>query len=125
MILQPKNTDILHNMAVSLTNNGDTKQALSKFKTSLELELENAVAGHFIAALIGKTTGTAPKAYVEDLFDDYASNLDHSLVNKLEYKIPKIISKKAQSTCFNNSLGDVLDLGCGTGLVGMEITKFC
>ena len=46
------------------------------------------------------------------------------LVKDLEYKAPKIIAEIITAKKPNALLGSVLDLGCGTGLVGDEIKNF-
>jgi predicted TPR repeat methyltransferase len=78
-----------------------------------------------VSALTGLTTNTAPRAYVENLFDGYAKQFDESLVKRLEYRIPKIISDLAQNLHGTGSMGSILDLGCGTGLLGLEIKEYC
>ena len=78
-----------------------------------------------LAALTGKTTTTAPRDYVEGLFDDYAGKFDVSLVNDLEYKIPRLLAEIIIKDSKFDLLGSIMDLGCGTGLFGMEIKQFC
>ena len=78
-----------------------------------------------VSSLTGKTTASAPKQYIENLFDGYAKKFEQSLVENLEYKIPKLLRDiivKEHGSC---SLGSVLDLGCGTGLMGLEIKDYC
>ena len=48
-----------------------------------------------------------------------------SLVEKLEYKTPKILTNITAKVHGSGSWGSVLDLGCGTGLTGVEIKEFC
>ena len=78
-----------------------------------------------LSALTGNTNETAPREYVENLFDDYAKKFETSLVDKLEYKIPKLIRDILIKPNNNQTLGSVLDLGCGTGLLGPEIKNHC
>jgi len=47
------------------------------------------------------------------------------LINKLEYKTPNRIIEIIVTKNPNIQLGSVLDLGCGTGLIGDEIKKYC
>jgi predicted TPR repeat methyltransferase len=83
------------------------------------------VAKHLLSALTGKITNSAPREYVENLFNNIASNFEDSLVRKLDYKTPKIITEMIVAKKPDTSLGSILDLGCGTGLIGDEIKKFC
>ena len=78
-----------------------------------------------LAALSGETTTTAPRDYVEELFDAYAAKFESSLVDNLEYKIPKVITEMIIKDCKFDSLGSIMDLGCGSGLLGTEIKQFC
>ena len=78
-----------------------------------------------LASLTGEKTETAPREYVEDLFDGYAKKFEASLVNKLEYKTPKLLRNILIKSSDNQELGSVLDLGCGTGLFGTEIKNHC
>ena len=87
--------------------------------------MNSPFAKHMLAALTGETTTTAPKEYVEWLFDNYAVKFESSLVNNLEYKIPKYIAEKMIKYSENDALGSVMDLGCGTGLFGIEIKQCC
>ncbi len=88
---------------------------------SQQLQLE---AQHLLSALEGKTTSSPPREYVERLFDQYATSFENNLVNELEYNAHKLISNILINRFFDKSLGSVLDLGCGTGLVGEQISGF-
>ena len=92
---------------------------------TVELNHKVESAKHLLAALSGETSKIAPKDYVEQLFDGYASNFENSLVKTLEYQTPKLITEMILVDNHSRSFGSVLDLGCGTGLLGEEIRKFC
>jgi predicted TPR repeat methyltransferase len=78
-----------------------------------------------LAAITGKTSLTAPRDYVEELFDTYATKFESFLVDKLEYKAPRIVAEMIIRDSKLDSLGSIIDLGCGTGLFGLEIKEFC
>ena len=84
-----------------------------------------AGANHMLSSLTGKTTIAAPRDYVERLFDKYASKFENSLVNKLEYRTPKLLADIIVANRTHRSLGSVLDIGCGTGLMGIELRELC
>ena len=46
-------------------------------------------------------------------------------MENLEYKIPKMLTDIIVKEHGGGSLGSVVDLGCGTGLTGLEIKDFC
>ena len=62
---------------------------------------------------------------LEKMFNSYAGQFDQELVDKLEYNIPKKIAELAVEESASGLLGSILDLGCGTGLTGMEVKSFC
>ena len=101
------------------------EEAETFFKKAIQFKPDYVEAKHLLSALTGKTTNSAPREYVETLFDDYAANFENSLVNTLEYKTPNKIIEMITDKNPNIQLGSVLDLGCGTGLIGDEIKKYC
>ena len=77
-----------------------------------------------LAALSGNTTKTAPPKYIKSLFDGYAAKFENSLEIDLEYKIPKLTTNILLKMHRQKMLGSVIDLGCGTGLMGRELKKY-
>jgi predicted TPR repeat methyltransferase len=113
------------NLGALLMKFKKSKGAQRCFEKALKYHPDHEEAKHLYSALIGKTTNSPPKIYVENLFDDYAKKFENHLVNKLEYKIPKKITEIIVGNNPNLQLGSVLDLGCGTGLIGDEIKRYC
>ena len=68
---------------------GRNIEAIESYKEVLSINPANEVADHLYNSLNGGYTKTAPRKYVESLFDHYAKNFEQSLVNKLDYDIPK------------------------------------
>ena len=87
------------------------------------MKLNYAEAKHLLAALTGEITATAPRDYVEGLFDNYAAKFENTLVNNLEYKISKVIAEILKKDSKFDLLCSIMDLGCGTGLFGMEVKQ--
>ncbi len=123
--IKPDHADTYYNMGAALQDKGEFDAAIESYKQALKIKPEFAKVKHLLASLIGKTTKAAPREYVEDLFDQYAAKFEHSLVEKLEYRIPKIITDMIIKKHPSKALGSVLDLGCGTGLAGLELKQFC
>jgi predicted TPR repeat methyltransferase len=67
---------------------------------------------------------TMPSAFVEMLFDQYAPRFETSLVDKLDYKGPELLMSALGVTGFIRA-NRALDLGCGTGLMGMHLRDQC
>lgn len=81
-------------------------------------------AAAVLAALDGADQGLNP-AYVRALFDRYAERFDADLVTKLSYTGPELLHDalvRAAATAGRPARWDrALDLGCGTGLMGVPL----
>ena len=64
-----------------------------------------------------------PSRYVEQLFDDYAARFDRALVERLGYSVPAKLRALVETQ--GRRFGRTVDLGCGTGLFGVEIRAAC
>lgn len=71
-----------------------------------------------LASLSGQT-GTQATGYVSDPFDTYAEDFDAHLTGTLHYRIPQAIRTVLAERA---PLDTLLDLGCGTGLVGAALS---
>ena len=65
---------------------------------------------------------TQPPEVVTSIFDDYAPSFDLHLVRGLKYQTPKVVAD-ALLACFPDRKFNLLDLGCGTGLVGVYLGR--
>lgn len=90
--------------------------AADQLRQLLALTPANTSARHLLSALEGKTTDRAPADYVRELFDQYAESFESHLVNKLAYRTPQLLGDIIRSHMQVERL-DILDLGCGTGLM--------
>ena len=125
LALKPDYAEAYNNMGVTLQQQGNLEEAIEAYSRALAIRPDYGNAKHMLASLTGETTNSAPREYVENLFDGYAGKFDQSLVEKLEYNIPKILTNLTAKEHGSGSWGSVLDLGCGTGLTGIEIKEFC
>jgi len=65
-----------------------------------------------------KNTERAPIQYIENVFDSYANTFDTHLRQVLKYQAPeKLVALVTQHSTPTAEKWNVLDLGCGTGLV--------
>ncbi len=105
---------------------GRPTKALPLYKRFLAIEPDDPEALHMIAALGGrKAPRHAPDDYVRRQFDSYAEDFDKSLVGDLDYQAPQLIARAlAKVRGKETPRADVADLGCGTGLMGMEVASF-
>ena len=123
--LKPDYAEAHCNLGNTLKELGRLAEAEASFTRAIVLNPDFGAAKHILASLVGKTTTTAPRDYVEGLFDNYAAKFENSLVKNLEYKTPRAIAEIIIKSSKLDLLGSILDLGCGTGLFGVEIKQFC
>lgn len=100
---------------------GRTDEALPYLEKAHALNPECATTKHFLALARGDQTPDPSPAYIEELFDGYAERFDEHLIKDLAYVVPQVLSEKLLDHLPTPSVSNVLDLGCGTGLVGVHI----
>jgi predicted TPR repeat methyltransferase len=103
-----------------------TDEALGHLEEAVRLDPDNAdVAKHMIASNSNSKSpklqidSVASTEYVRKLFDDYSSDFESSLAG-LDYKVPALMVQEllTQGQSGNGKWRMVVDLGCGTGLLG-------
>lgn len=114
-----------YNLGITLKELDRLDEAAASYNQAIVLKPDYSTAKHMLAALTGKTTQTAPRDYVEELFDNYAAKFESSLVENLKYRIPRFITEMIIKKNKSDVLGSIMDLGCGTGLFGLEIKQLC
>ena len=84
------------------------------------------MAHHLLSALSGTNPEHPVEGYVRQLFDTSAATFDRELVSKLGYDIPReMIEAVLEVAGAPQERWEVLDLGCGTGLVGEQVAPYC
>lgn len=105
---------------------GDTHGATEAYHRVAMLDTHNifgaslALAAHGAAALPGTDVG-----YVRSLFDEYAGRFEHELVVDLGYSVPPRLGRLIGERLAGRRVARAVDLGCGTGLMGIEIRPLC
>ena len=98
---------------------GDHALAAECFKAGLQHHPGDPTFEHLSAAAAGHSTERAPAGYVTNLYDGLAQQFEHHLVRDLEYQVPEALAKLVRPELHAGSR--VIDLGCGTGLVGAAL----
>ena len=80
------------------------------------------VLEHQLNALQGVSSSQAPREYVESLFDNCATQFEDRLIHKLHYRLPDQLIEQAYPFLPSKAL-QVIDLGCGTGLLGKALSS--
>lgn len=102
---------------------GDRQGAAESYRRVLALDPEDIFGATLKLALIGgtETPKQPPSRYVEALFDDYADRFETSLLEKLDYSVPRDLARLLTGVVGGQTFAVAVDLGCGTGLMGVEI----
>lgn len=97
------------------------EEAARCFEKALALGGDPELNGYYLASVRGGDgPATAPRRYVERLFDDYAADFQSHVVETLGYRgFAALVGPLVGE---GKRYGHVLDLGCGTGLCGPLIS---
>ncbi len=114
----------------ALSNLGRHEEAAEAYADAAKLAPEDAYVQHLVrAAGILPSAVRAPAGYVEVLFDGYAERFETHLLG-LGYRIPGLMRAALLAQIDvplvdqpgAQAVGPVLDLGCGTGLLGVVMS---
>ena len=121
----PDHASALGNLACCVHRSGDHGRAAQLYRRLLALQPDHASARYMLDALSGKNTAAPPPEYVQDLFDGYAGNFEHDLLENLSYRVPLLLAALLKNTIGpGTGVMRVLDLGCGTGLAGAAMASW-
>jgi predicted TPR repeat methyltransferase len=118
LALNPARADACSQRGAVLQALGRKAEAAAAFEAAIALGADAELQRFFLGAL-GRGDGppSAPRSYVQALFDDYADGFDHHLVQVLGYQAhQRLVTPLAQLHA--QPFDSALDLGCGTGLCG-------
>lgn len=109
----------------ALSSLGRHEEAADSYREALKLGPDDPYVRHLVAAT-GLVSGAkrAPDAYLKTVFDGYADRFEGHLIS-LGYRIPGVVRQILQehpAVVAGESIGPVLDLGCGTGLMALAIS---
>lgn len=115
--------------APAWTNKGNLLRELSRTEAAAEAFLQARACGggdelndYYLAAVgTGVTPRHAPGRYVQGLFDAYAEDFDHHIVDVLGYRAHEILARRLALQAQGRRFASALDLGCGTGLCGVLV----
>lgn len=112
-------SEINYGMALSALGRND--EAVALLERTRQREPGNAIAAFYLASFRGETPASQPPELVQGIFDGYADNFDHQLVGQLKYRVPRRVAEIIRARGLDRF--DLLDLGCGTGLMGVYLGK--
>jgi predicted TPR repeat methyltransferase len=116
--LKPGYATAHHYRANTLRTLGRNEEAIDAYRQALAFGADAQQVSFALAALgVGDAPVASPEGYVRELFDQYAGHFDEHLVERLGYRTPALLDAAiAKVADVRNA--SVLDLGCGTGLMG-------
>ncbi len=107
--------------ALSLAQLKRTPEAVAAYRDAVKHGVDAEQVNYHLAALgAGPPPAAAPPMNMIAVFDQYAETFDQHLVESLNYKIPVEMADAVKRYAAKDGL-DILDLGCGTGLVGEQL----
>ena len=103
---------------------GRIDDAITLFESWLKEEPGNPVATHLLTAYRGQQAPEqCTSQYIERTFDGFANSFEN-ILGRLKYCGPQLVQDYLATLNLPAASLGVLDLGCGTGLVG-EVLKLC
>jgi predicted TPR repeat methyltransferase len=98
---------------------GHGADAIAAYRQALALGGNADMIRYSLAALGAEPSpALSPQNYIVGLFDMYAETFDRDLVDKLNYQSPRLLAQLIARTVPADARLDILDIGCGTGLMG-------
>jgi predicted TPR repeat methyltransferase len=123
--LRPKHPEARRLLALAHCALGEVDIAVGIFEEWLKEEPDHPIPRHMIAACSGRDVPErASDGFIEQTFDSFAGSFDSKLA-KLQYRAPALVAEMLADTGIEASKSlDVLDAGCGTGLVGPLVARY-
>lgn len=118
----PSNLDFYNLLAAIYFKNRSFKKLAQLYAQGLSRYPDLGYMQHFYKAVTRENSPKAPQDYVKGLFDSYAESFENSMQD-LEYCSPMYLAR-AIKECNISPVQNVLDLGCGTGLLGQELKQY-
>jgi len=118
----PRDENVLQGRMHTLLATGRLDEAAAVTGALLSLAPENPVYAYYHARAKGQTPAHQPAELNRSLFDSAAHIFDQQLVQGLRYQLPQELAKKILAL-YPDKKFDLLDLGCGTGLLGAQLGK--
>lgn len=118
----PNDYTILHMAGRVCAKAGNYRESARYYKRALKVYPDAPSTHHFFHAVSGKKLVQPQHSYIVDLFDGYANTFDKHLVGALKYqghlKLAAMLKSQGEI-----QTGYVVDLGCGTGLLGQALKE--
>jgi len=101
---------------------GKLRSGAAAYQRALNLRPDLVVSNYLIYGMRGINLPIASREYIIEVFNDYADYFEKNLVEELRYCAHQQLVVYLRSFWHIETLNLVLDLGCGTGLLGQELS---
>ncbi|MDX2163956.1 MAG: tetratricopeptide repeat protein [Gammaproteobacteria bacterium] len=116
----PNHLNAKSNLGIAYLKMGHVDKAKNIFNKVLAENPDRPEIAYLYSALTGDTNPQKPPSeYIQNLFDQYAKNYDSHMTGGLAYEAPQKL-KQLLDHHFEIKDIKIADLGCGTGLSGVE-----
>lgn len=110
----------------ALSSLGRHEEAADAYQEALKLGPDDPYVRHLVAASGSVASAArAPENYVRAVFDGYSERFEKHLLG-LRYRVPGLVRaallRHRPKLLAGHVVGPVLDLGCGTGLIGVVVS---
>lgn len=112
--------DAHHGLAMIAYQRDDLHNARIHLADALRVRPDDDGFRYLEAVFEGKTPEQQPEGMTRGLFDRYATRFDSHLVGALKYRVPQMVTPMILANYPDRRL-NILDLGCGTGLLGAAL----
>ncbi len=110
-------------LAEYIAEEGFAEAATPLYQEAALAEPDNLSIRHMLDAAQGQCTPEAPSEYVRNLYDTHADQFEDRLQGRLDYNAPERLCRHLAGLIKPDTPIDAVDLGCGTGLCGVELHK--
>jgi predicted TPR repeat methyltransferase len=114
---QPDNPALLLNRLRANILAGQAELAIADGERLVAMDAHNEVYRFYLQVARGETPPTQPEAVISELFNAYAAHYDELMLRTHRVPIPGAVAKMILEWHPLKD-ADILDLGCGTGLLG-------
>lgn len=114
----PRDEMALLGRVTTLIEGGKASAAIPDTTSLIEIDPGNSIYAYYSAIAHGVTPDHQPPELNRRMFDSMAETYDQHMVRGLGYQLPKIVAEKILRRFPTKSM-NVLDLGCGSGLLGV------
>lgn len=118
----PDHEEALHGLLACAQATHDEATARRCAERLLALKPFDDEARFWHAVAHGQTPPTQPPGVVAEIFDGYAERFDVHLVRGLQYRVPELVARRLLALHPDRRF-NLLDLGCGTGLIGVYLGR--